>query len=53
MQESMITLNFTKNVEITINGKKYEGKTIEVKNMKLAAEIVRLAKGAYGWEILA
>lgn len=48
-----ITLKFSKSIEVTINGHKYEGKEIKVKDMNTAAEIVRLAKGAYGWDILA
>lgn len=49
---NLIALNFTKKIVVQINGKKYEGQTIEVKDMKTAAEIVRIAKAAYGWQIL-
>lgn len=52
MDSSLITLNFTKSIVVQINGKKYEGQSMEVEDMKIAAEIVRLAKTAYGWEIL-
>ncbi|MCR4290477.1 MAG: hypothetical protein NUV86_09495 [Candidatus Scalindua sp.] len=48
-----ITLRFTKPVEITINGKQYFGKEIVVKDMSLAAELVRIARDGYGPTILA
>ena len=51
-EKTTITLNFTKPIEVGINGTMYVGKQIEVENMKLAAEIVRIAKNAYGWDIL-
>ncbi len=51
-EKTTITLNFTKPIEVGINGKMYVGKQIEVVDMKIAAEIVRLAKTAYGWDIL-
>lgn len=51
--EEEITLRFTKDVEITINGKRYFGKEIVVKDMSLAAEIVRIARDGYGATILA
>lgn len=47
-----IVLNFIKNIEVYINGKAYVGASIEVDNMKTGAEIVRIAKEAYGYDIL-
>lgn len=47
-----ITLRFKKPVTVQINGIRYEGKEVLVKNMKVAAEIVRLAKNHYGSDIL-
>lgn len=47
------TINFTKDVEITINGRSYNGREIKVKDMGLASEIVRIARTAYGRDILA
>jgi hypothetical protein len=43
-----VTLNFAKAVEIIINGKPYYGKTIVAPNIEVAAEIVRIAREAYG-----
>lgn len=48
-----ITIRFMKPVEIQINGIHYDGKEVIVKNMSLASEIVRLAREAYGPQILA
>ncbi len=53
MVSDKIVLNFRQPVEITINGTPYSGKTIEVSNMGLATEIVRIAREAYGDTILA
>ncbi len=47
-----IVLNFRKPIEVTINGHKYEGKTITLSDMGIACEIVRIAKEAYGYSIL-
>lgn len=47
-----IVLNFSKNVEVCINGKHYDGKRVTAPNMKIAAEIVRLAREGYGIGIL-
>ena len=47
-----IVLKFTKPVEIYINGHEYLGKEITVKDMSLAAEIVRIARDAYGVGIM-
>jgi len=47
-----ITLNFTKKIEVYINGKAYLGQTIEVDDMATASEIVRIAKEAYGFDVL-
>jgi hypothetical protein len=47
-----ITLRFSKSIEVYINGKAYLGKEITVKNMSIAAEIVRIAREAYGAGIL-
>jgi hypothetical protein len=48
-----IVLHFTKDPDITINGVHYNGKEIKVKSISLAAELVRLAREAYGPEVLA
>ncbi len=48
-----VRLQFTKAVEVTINGKQYFGKTIEAPDMDTASEIVRIAREAYGNDILA
>lgn len=47
-----IVLRFKKPIVVQINGAKYEGQEVTVKNMKTAAEIVRLAKNHYGSDIL-
>lgn len=52
-QPSGITIKFTKSVEIFINSKAYLGTEITVKDMSTASEIVRLAREAYGPNILA
>lgn len=49
---SKVIIHFTKKIEVTINAKKYEGKDVEFDNMKIASEVVRIAKGAYGPEII-
>lgn len=48
-----IVLKFTKSVEVYINGKAYVGKEVKLKDMATAAEIVRIARDAYGPNILA
>ena len=48
----MSKLKFIKPIEVTINGYKFEGKEIEFKDMRTAAEVVRIAKMAYGNNIL-
>ena len=47
-----IRLEFRKPVEIFINGTPYIGTVIDAPNMVTASEIVRLAKDAYGWDVL-
>lgn len=47
-----IVLNFKKPVEIMINGHPYNGQTIICKDFQIASEIVRIAKAAYGIDIL-
>lgn len=47
-----IILNFTKPVEISINGVHYFGKQVEVESMLVASEVVRIAKEAYGYDII-
>lgn len=47
-----ITLHFSKPIEVYINQKAYLGKEITVSNMSIAAEIVRIARQAYGADIL-
>lgn len=52
-----ITLRFMKPVEVTINGRKFEGKVITVTpqlgGIRIASEIVRIVREAYGPTILA
>lgn len=52
VKSSKIVLHFNRNVEVFINGKPYIGKDIEVDDMVTASEIVRIAKEAYGWEVM-
>ena len=47
-----IVLNFSKPVEIFINGIPYFGKSVETPNMATASEVVRIAREAYGPNIL-
>jgi hypothetical protein len=47
-----ITLEFIKPIEVYINGIPYVGKTVTVKDMNIASEIVRIAREAYGPSIL-
>lgn len=47
-----ITLKFIKRVEVRINGILYEGEEIKAPNIQIASEIVRIAREAYGKEIL-
>lgn len=47
-----IILHFIKPIEITINGVKYEGKDVEVPNYAIASEVARIAREAYGKDIL-
>ena len=52
-----IVLKFTKSIEVYINGKAYLGKEIKITEkdggMSTASEIVRIAREAYGSNILA
>ena len=52
VEEGPIILHFTKPVEVTINGHRYEGKDVEVPSYAVASDIVRIAKEAYGSEIV-
>lgn len=52
IKQEEIVLEFTQSVEITINGKKYFGKTLIINDLMTASEIIRIAKEAYGNEIL-
>jgi hypothetical protein len=47
-----VILKFSKPVEIYINGKAYLGSEVVAPNMTIASEIVRIAREAYGREIL-
>jgi hypothetical protein len=47
-----ITLHFTQNVEVNINGRSWAGKEIVVPDMETATEIVRICKEAYGPNVL-
>jgi len=47
-----IVIHFKKDISVTINDKRYEGKDVEFPSMKIAAEVVRIAKGSYGNDIL-
>ena len=52
VKEEPIVLHFTKPVEVTINGHRFEGKDVKVPNYAVASEVARIAKEAYGSEIL-
>lgn len=47
-----ITLHFTVPIEVYINGKGYLGTEVTVENYSVASEVVRLAKNAFGNDIL-
>ncbi len=47
-----IVLHFTKPIEVTINARQYFGQDVEVPSYEVAAEIVRIAREAYGTDIL-
>lgn len=47
-----ITIRFSKPIEVQINGVHYDGIEVKVKDMAIAAEIVRIAREAYGPGIL-
>ena len=50
--EQSITLEFSRPVEIYINSIPYLGKKIFAPNMSIASEIVRIAREAYGRDIM-
>lgn len=47
-----IILRFNREVEVTINGVRYAGMTVEAPTFETASEIVRIAREAYGPHIL-
>ncbi len=47
-----IKLSFRRPIEIRINSIPYNGLTVEAPNMEIASEIVRIAREAYGSDIL-
>lgn len=47
-----ITLKFTRPVEISINGKHYDGQEIVAPDLATASELIRIAREAYGSDIL-
>jgi len=47
-----ITLRFKIPVEVMINGVHYSGKVVEVNNLEIASEVVRIAREAFGNDIL-
>lgn len=47
-----VLLKFSKPVEVYINGVPYVGKEVKAPNMKIASEVVRIAREAYGRGIL-
>lgn len=47
-----VTLNFRKPIEVYINGKPFVGKQITFANITIASEVVRIAREAYGRDIL-
>lgn len=47
-----IILHFTKPVEVYINGKPFVGKDVEVPDYSIATEVLRIAREAYGAEIV-
>lgn len=48
-----ITLHFKRAIDVCINGIKYPGPDVSLDDLKTASEIVRLAKQAYGNDVLA
>jgi hypothetical protein len=48
-----VELHFQRPIEIYINGKPYIGKTVKAPTIEIAAEIVRIAREAYGRSIVA
>ena len=51
-ESNKIILKFREPVEVTINGHRYAGTNVEVPNISLASEIVRIAREAYGSNVL-
>lgn len=51
-KEEGITIHFSKSIEVFINGIPYVGKDIKIKDMRVASEVVRIAREAYGPTIL-
>ena len=47
-----ISLKFIKAVEISINGKHYDGQEIVAPDLATASELIRIAREAYGSDIL-
>ena len=47
-----IVLHFARPVEITVNGKLYAGTDVEVPDYAVASDIARIAREAYGNDIL-
>lgn len=52
-EDEKIVLHFTEKVEVYINGKPYVGTDVEVPSYQVAAEVIRIAREAYGNSIVA
>lgn len=50
--QEKITLHFQRAIEVYINNKAYIGREVVVPNYKIAAEVVRIAKQAFGNDII-
>lgn len=48
-----ITVHFSKYIEVTINSKLYAGKDMTFADYDIAGEVIRIAREAYGPEIMA
>jgi hypothetical protein len=49
---TFVTLRFTRPIEVYINSVAFVGDTVKAPNVQIASEIVRIAREAYGREIL-
>ena len=47
-----VTIRFSRPVEVRINGVPYFGTEVKAPNIQVASEIIRIAREAYGREVL-